>query len=136
MSGPRGNRGASFARKAGPASLDNALVDALRRAIDVHRQGNPVQAAQRYEAILKAAPEHPDALHYLGVARHQLGQHEQALALIGHALDVAPGYVDARNNLGNVQKELGCTPRRNGRTAPCWRPARALPPATTTWASC
>ncbi|WP_229506859.1 tetratricopeptide repeat protein [Pseudoduganella rivuli] len=84
-----------------------SLNDALQLAIDTHRQGQPRLASQHYAAILEVAPRHPDALHYMGVAQHQLGHHDAALRLIGNALEIAPDYVDARNNLGNVQKEMG-----------------------------
>jgi predicted TPR repeat methyltransferase len=84
-----------------------SIDDALRMAVDVHRQGKPRLAAQHYTAILEVAPDHPDALHYMGIAQHQLGNHEGALNLIGRALQAVPDYVDARNNLGNVQKEMG-----------------------------
>jgi predicted TPR repeat methyltransferase len=84
-----------------------SVDDALRFAVSVHRAGDAQQASAHYQAILEAAPDHPDALHYLGVARHQLGQRDDAMRLIGRALEIVPGYVDARNNLGNVQKESG-----------------------------
>jgi len=84
-----------------------SLDDALQLAVSVHRSGKPRLAAQHYEAILQVAPGHPDALHYMGLAQHHLGNHEGAVNLILRALDAAPEYVDARNNLGNVQKEMG-----------------------------
>lgn len=84
-----------------------SLDDALQLAVSVHREGKPRLAAQHYEAILQVAPEHPDALHYMGLAQHHLGNHDGAVNLIRRALAVAPDYVDARNNLGNVQKEMG-----------------------------
>ncbi|KQQ97214.1 tetratricopeptide repeat protein [Massilia sp. Leaf139] len=83
------------------------LETALREAIGAHRSGRLNEAERRYRALLAAAPDQPDALHFLGVLLHQQGRREAALALIGRALAAAPGYVDARNNLGNVQKELG-----------------------------
>lgn len=94
-----------MARKADRRKI--SLDDALKLAVDTHRQGQPRLASQHYAAILEVAPKHPDALHYMGVAQHQLGNHDAALRLIGNALAVAPDYVDARNNLGNVQKEMG-----------------------------
>ena len=84
-----------------------SLDDAMQLALSVHQGGQPQLAAQHYAAILQVAPDHPDALHYLGVAHHQMGQREDAIRLIGRALEIVPGYVDARNNLGNVQKESG-----------------------------
>jgi len=89
--------------RARPAPLDGAL----KIAVAAHQAGKFGEAERRYRALLATAPNHPDALHFLGVLLHGQGQAESALALIERALAVAPGYVDARNNLGNVQKELG-----------------------------
>ncbi len=91
------------AAKARPSPLDGAL----RLAMEAHQQGKLAEAVRRYRNMLAAAPKHPDALHYLGVALFQQNQHEAALGLIAQALAIAPDYIDARNNLGNVQKELG-----------------------------
>ena len=86
-----------------PSPLDRAL----RSAMDAHQEGQHGAAERGYRAVLGAAPNHPDALHYLGVLLHQLGQRDAALLLIKRALALVPAYVDAWNNLGNVQKELG-----------------------------
>ena len=81
--------------------------DLLREAISLHRQDNLNAAEPLYQQILAAEPRQPDALHFLGVLRHQQGRSEEAIDLLREALDVAPGYVDAWNNLGNIQKENG-----------------------------
>jgi predicted TPR repeat methyltransferase len=81
--------------------------DAMRFAVSVHRAGDPGQASEHYRAILEASPDHPDALHYLGIALHQTGKQDDGVKLITRALDIAPDYVDARNNLGNMHKEGG-----------------------------
>jgi predicted TPR repeat methyltransferase len=46
-------------------------------------------------------------MHYLGIALHQTGDTAAALDLLGQVLAIAPGYVEARNNLGNMLKEAG-----------------------------
>jgi predicted TPR repeat methyltransferase len=84
-----------------------SVDDALRFAIGVHKGGNPRAASEHYRSILEAAPDHPDALHYLGVALHQTGNREDAVGLLERTLAIAPDYVDARNNLGNMLKEAG-----------------------------
>jgi predicted TPR repeat methyltransferase len=84
-----------------------SVDDALRFAIGVHKGGNPRAASEHYRSILEAAPDHPDALHYLGVALHQTGNREDAFGLLERTLAIAPDYVDARNNLGNMLKEAG-----------------------------
>ncbi len=94
-------------KNASHATRPTALEAALRLAMQAHQQGKLAEAQRRYRNILAAAPRHPDALHYLGVALFQQGEHDAALGLIAQALAIAPDYIDARNNLGNVQKELG-----------------------------
>lgn len=84
-----------------------SVDEALRFAMTVHQGGNPREASEHYRAILEAAPDHPDALHYLGIALHQTGHTEDGLGLLRRALGFAPGHVDARNNLGNMLKEAG-----------------------------
>jgi predicted TPR repeat methyltransferase len=84
-----------------------SIDDALRFAIKVHKEGNPREASEHYRAILEASPDHPDALHYLGVALHQTGNREDAFGLLERTLAIAPDYTDARNNLGNMLKEAG-----------------------------
>jgi predicted TPR repeat methyltransferase len=84
--------------------------EALKFAVSVHRAGDPRQASEHYQAILEASPDHPDALHYLGIALHQTGQPDDGIRLITRALAIAPDYVDARNNLGNMHKEAGRHP--------------------------
>ena len=79
----------------------------LSRAIRRHRAGDLHAAEAAYTARLRQRADDPDALHYLGVLRHQQQRSDEAIALITRALDVAPGYVDAWNNLGNVCKQSG-----------------------------
>jgi predicted TPR repeat methyltransferase len=60
-----------------------------------------------YERILERVPEHPNALHYLGVLRHQMGQSQRAIDLIRRAIAARPDRSEMYNNLGNVLKEQG-----------------------------
>jgi predicted TPR repeat methyltransferase len=77
----------------------------LSAAIRSHRAGDLEAAEAVYTARLRAHADDPDALHYLGVLRHQQQRSDEAIALITQALDLVPGYVDAWNNLGNVLKQ-------------------------------
>ena len=56
----------------------------LRRAtrIGAHRQGDSTRAERGYRAALAAAPEHPLALHYLGVILYQRNRLDDALPLL------------------------------------------------------
>jgi predicted TPR repeat methyltransferase len=63
------------------------------------------EAEAIYRRILTRIPEHPDALHFLGVLQYQRGCPEEATQLISETLRVAPDYADAHNNLGNIYRE-------------------------------
>jgi len=80
---------------------------ALQTAQYYHSHGNLPQAAQIYQQILKANPEHPDALHLLGVLFAQTGDIKQAEHHIRKAITINPKQADYYSHLGNVLKETG-----------------------------
>jgi Tfp pilus assembly protein PilF len=43
----------------------------------------------------------------MGVLKHQRGEAEAAVDLIGRSIAIAPRHPDAHNNLGNVYREAG-----------------------------
>jgi len=94
-------------RATAPKGKERRNARTFAEAIRRHRMGHLDFAEHAYATRLRAAPDDPDALHYLGVLRHQQGRSDEAVALIGRALSAAPDYVDAWNNLGNVHKESG-----------------------------
>ena len=95
-------RNKSWGRPARPEARPD-----LAAAIREHRRGKTAAAATIYRQLLDNDPDQVDALHFLGVAEHQLGHSDLALEHLGHALALAPDHPDARNNRGNVYKELG-----------------------------
>jgi tetratricopeptide (TPR) repeat protein len=83
-------------------SLAANLAQALAQAVALHRQGDLAQAEKIYTRIIKARRDHFDALHLLGLLKHQAGKTGEAYRLIGAALAVNPRSADARSNLGLV----------------------------------
>jgi cytochrome c-type biogenesis protein CcmH/NrfG len=55
------------------------IPEALAIAIGHHQAGRTQDAEQIYRQILQAEPNHPDALHLLGVIAAQVGKHEIAM---------------------------------------------------------
>lgn len=82
-----------------------SLAQAIAIAHSLHRQGHLGEAANIYRQILSAKPDQPEALHFLGVLMHQLGQSDAGEKLILAALETNPGYIDAISNLGNIYVE-------------------------------
>ena len=78
------------------------LAQALEQAVALHRQGDLARAEKIYARILKARRDHFDALHLLGLLKHQTGKAGEAYRLITAALAVNPRSADARSNLGLV----------------------------------
>jgi tetratricopeptide (TPR) repeat protein len=77
------------------------------RAYAAHRDGRLDDAERGYRATLDGNPSHVDALHLLGVLRHQQGQHAEAAALVRRAVKLRPEDAALQLNLGNALKALG-----------------------------
>jgi len=97
----------------GPAPKSNpgterplSVGDAVQLAVKLQRQGNFEPAERIYQSILSLAPDHADALHFLGLLRHQQRDFVAARDLIEHSLRVAPKVAGFWNNYGNVLVEL------------------------------
>jgi len=77
-------------------------LPALEQAVALHHAGRTAEAAEIYEGILAAVPQHFDAMHLLGVIALQEGRLDRALSLISAALRLKPRDAAAINNLGTV----------------------------------
>ncbi len=82
-------------------------ADILQSALVHHQAGRLQQAEALYRQILQTVPDHPDALHYLGVLAHQMGKSDSAVELISQAIRANPSDPMYYNNLGNVLKSVG-----------------------------
>jgi tetratricopeptide (TPR) repeat protein len=85
---------------------DTGTARTLEHAVKFHTSGELDQAQQAYQDILKCSPDHFDALHLLGVLRHQQNRSAEALELLEAALRRFPSSADALSNRGIVLKGL------------------------------
>src|SRR5262245_8877326 len=83
-----------------------AAAAALRAGQSEHQGGRLLQAGALYRQALEAAPDHPDALHLLGVLELQAGDHEAAAGYILRETQVRPKFADAHANLGYALTRL------------------------------
>lgn len=82
------------------------MNDPLTVAIQHHQRGQLQEAGRIYQNILTRNPNHPDALHLLGVVAHQLGQHQQASQLIARAIALHPNAAAYHANLAEVWRAM------------------------------
>jgi predicted TPR repeat methyltransferase len=92
------------------ARADEDLVtpaEAVKAALQWHREGRLAEARILYERVLAVEPDNADALHFLGLLRHQLGAPEEGADYVRKAVQAAPDYAAAHSNLGNMLLEKG-----------------------------
>lgn len=102
------------AQKPGAGPLANSsteqltpnLQDLIDLALQHHSAGRFPEAESIYKQILKAHPDHPDALHLLGVIAHQVNKNDIAVDFISKALAIDPNFAEAHNNLGSALQAL------------------------------
>jgi predicted TPR repeat methyltransferase len=83
------------------------VTEAMELGVGLHKEGLLDAASEIYERVLLAEPEDADALHLLGLCRHQQERHGEGLDLLRCAVARAPQHVDALNNLGNMLLNAG-----------------------------
>ncbi len=79
----------------------------MATALHHQQAGRPQQAESIYRSVLKALPDLPDALHFLGLALHQMGKTAEGLRFLHKAAARQPGNAVFHNNLGLVLKSAG-----------------------------
>ncbi|TAL09578.1 MAG: tetratricopeptide repeat protein [Nitrospirae bacterium] len=84
-----------------------ARIDVLVAALQHHQAGRLQEAEALYRQVLQAQPNHPSALHWLGLIAHQVGRHDVAIDYISRAIVQNSGEADFHNNLGEAHRALG-----------------------------
>ncbi|EGV30356.1 Methyltransferase type 12 [Thiorhodococcus drewsii AZ1] len=79
-----------------------SIQDAVSFASNLHRNGHLKDARTLYSRVLELEPEHPDALHFMGVLEHQQGRNEAALRLMRRSVELVPQHAGFHTNLGNL----------------------------------
>lgn len=102
------------------ATISEALAIGLRH----HQEGRLQPAEQIYRRILAVEPEHPDALHLLGVLALQTGRPELAAQQIERAIQRKGTEPAFYNNLGEAYRALQRLPE----ALACYRRAVTLDP--------
>lgn len=86
----------------------------MRAAVQFHVSGDFDNAARLYAQVLSTVPQHAEAWHLAGVVAHQRGDHQTAIDLIGHAIEIQAESQEGENaehllNFGSALAALGRT---------------------------
>ncbi|MCG8635092.1 MAG: tetratricopeptide repeat-containing glycosyltransferase family protein [Desulfobacterales bacterium] len=79
----------------------------LQKGIELHTSGQLAEAEKIYRSILGAHPDHPDAIHFMGVLAYNVGKNDIAVDYLEKAISLNPGNPGCYNNLGNVYQQQG-----------------------------
>ena len=88
------------------SAAGDAAKAKLEQALALLQKGNLDEAGDIYKSLLQIHPNHPEALHFLGVVEAQRQNLVEAAALIGRAIEIDPENAAAHSNHGNVLKAL------------------------------
>ena len=89
-----------------PRKTTYTIKELIETANKFHKEGKLAHAESGFRKILEHIPNHPVALHFLGVIALQSGNPNASIKLIKRALETAPDYSQAYNNLGNAYNTL------------------------------
>jgi tetratricopeptide (TPR) repeat protein len=107
-----------------PTRILPNIEQSLHEALALQRQGRLREAEKIYTRVLKAAPDHFDALNLLGAVKAQLGRMGEAHRLFSAAVKINPRVAGAWANLGQVLHAL----KRSDEALACLDKACALAP--------
>src|SRR5215472_12944629 len=89
-----------------PGETTDAAAELLAAGLKHHQAARLAEAEVCYRRALATQPEHPDALHLLGLIAQQVGRYDQAVELIGQAIK-RNGHPVYFSNLGVVLNDQG-----------------------------
>ena len=95
-------------------------------AVKHHQAGQLADAARIYRQVLGDRPDHPHALHLLGVVAMQSGRPDVAVELIRRAIAIDSSHADFHSNLGTALNEA----RHPDQAVTAYRQSLRLRPAT------
>ena len=83
------------------------MTSEIEQGVAHQKAGRLAEAEDVYQRILAAEPEHPEALHWLGVLFLQRDDPLTAVELIGRALGARPNYPQAQCNFALALQAQG-----------------------------
>jgi predicted O-linked N-acetylglucosamine transferase (SPINDLY family) len=81
------------------------LEQQLESGLSHHRAGRLAEAEKMYRQVLAQQPNHPDALHLLGLVAVESRRWDAAVDWLRRAVRIQPDNAEAHNDLGNALRD-------------------------------
>lgn len=101
-------------------------------AMQAHQAGRLRDAEQLYRKVLSVTPDHPSALHFLGVIAYQTGNREAAEKLMRRSTELRPTMALFHRDLGEVLRSGG---KLRESVAACRRAVQLQPDMGEAWSN-
>ena len=79
-----------------------AMIERVRHGMSLHQSGEYAAAAAAYREVLSRYPQHPDVIHYLGMAEYKLGNWSAARELMARSISLDGSKSIVHVNLGRT----------------------------------
>lgn len=103
----QGSRDPAGQPKAGDRHAADEAQRRLTQGLALHQARKFAEARTLYEQVLDLLPDHPDALHLLGVVASQTQDHARAVELIDRAIGIKADDAAYHCNRANALRALG-----------------------------
>ena len=100
------------------------IAKRLKAGMTAHQKGRFKVAADAYNDVLRAEPEHADALHFLGLLLHQVGDTNRGIVAVRKSLSIENNNAAAHCNLGSML----LSQEKPGEAAESYKAALAIDP--------
>lgn len=84
--------------------MSSDIANRLQAGLQQHQSGRLQEAERTYRSVLAEQPQHPDALHLLGVVALQTGNFQDAAKLIESAIKAKPDEAEFYNMSGETYR--------------------------------
>jgi len=102
----------------------NTIDELLSEGLEHHKAGRFELAKENYNRVLRSDSYNSEALHFLGLLSHQIGEQQHAITLIKRAITNNPKVAKYHGNLGSALNAFG----RPEEALACYNTARKLDP--------
>jgi predicted O-linked N-acetylglucosamine transferase (SPINDLY family) len=108
------------------------LEQTMDAAMQAHQSGRLREAEQLYRQVLSETPDHPSALHFLGVIAYQVGNRDVAEKLMRRSTELRPTMALFHRDLGEVLRSGG---KLQEALAACRRAVQLQPDMGEAWSN-